>query len=140
MKKIGLIAIAFFVMGTQNVSAYDLKKNMFWLNSEFKDVQQGFMTSDPKKVLRSIKTFSGSAKEMLADKDAIRHMFPKGKEKQVTEATNAAKVIEVSVQVIIDEIENKEKHSELVRRENSQSAYIAIESACFRCHNIVRDQ
>ena len=67
-------------------------------------------------------------------------MLPKGKKNQVQEAIYAAEVISKNAQIIMDEIDNKNKHSGLQRRETSQRAYTEIEHACFRCHNIVRDK
>ena len=142
MKKIVLMTGLFFILGMQSLSAsgYDLKKNMYWLNEELLKVQQGFMRSDPKMVSTAILTFKKDAQELLGNRKEIHRLLPKGKKKKVNEAMEAAKIIALSAQVIIDEIENKEKHSALRRRENAQSAYTAIEFACFHCHNLVRDK
>ena len=55
------------------------------------------------------------------------------------EAVTAAQIISVNTQIIIDAIENKYNHTGRKRREDAQRAYTYIEHACFRCHNIVRD-
>lgn len=122
------------------LSAYDLKSNMVQLGAELAEVQKSFMASDQKSVEDSIKRFSQHARDLLGNKENFSAMLPKNKQHKANEAVMSAQIISHNVQIILDAIENKHNQSGLIRREEAQRAYTYIEHACFRCHNIVRDE
>ena len=116
-----------------------LKADMYKLNTELREIQQAFITSDKNGVETSIKTFAKHVQELLGNEKRITEMLPENKKSKSSEAVMSAKIIAHNVQIIQDAIDNKYKQSERIRREESQRAYTYIEHACFRCHNIVRD-
>jgi len=134
----GLLALA---LSITCLSATDnqLKSDMQTLNTELRDIQYGFMSSNKDGVEASIKTFAKHVQELLGDEDKIAGMLPKEKKHKSKEAVMSAQIIAHNVQIIQDAIDNKFNQSERIRREESQRAYTYIEHACFRCHNIVRD-
>ncbi len=128
------------LLSVTSVAAYDLKSNMTQLYTELSDVQKAFMVSDQEGVRKSITKFSKHAQNLLGNKKKFQAMLPKNKQYKVNETIMAAQIIDHNVKIILDAINNKYNQSGRVRRENSQVAYTYIEGACFRCHNLVRDE
>lgn len=123
-----------------SLAAYDLKSNMLLLNEELREVQRGFISSDQSGVEKSIKRFAQHSQELLGNKEKFSEMLPANKKHKAGEAVMSAQIISHNVQIILDAIENKRNQSGIVRREEAQRAYTYIEHACFRCHNLVRDE
>jgi len=140
MRKLLLIAVFALALSVTSVSAYDLKSNMLLLNTQLREVQQGFITSDKEAIKVSIERFAKHANDLLGDKEKFGEMLPKNKKYKANEAVMSAQIIAHNVQIILDAIANKYNQSGKIRREESQRAYTYIEHACFRCHNIVRDE
>lgn len=138
IKKLLLSILATLALST-TLSAYDLKSNMLLLEAELAEVQRTFIRSDQQGVQDSITRFAAHAKELFGNKEQFRAMLPREKKSKVSEAVMAAQIIQHNVDIILGEIENRHKHSGARRREEAQRAYTYIEHACFRCHNIVRD-
>ncbi|ADN08599.1 hypothetical protein [Sulfurimonas autotrophica] len=138
-KKLLLTGLTALLLSVTSLAAYDLKSNMLQLNSELSEVQRTFMISDQEGVKKSILKFAKHAQDLLGNKEKFKTMLPKNKQYKVNEAVMAAQIIEHNVQIILDAINNKYQQSGRTRRENSQVAYTYIEGACFRCHNLVRD-
>ena len=139
MLKKTLIGSLIFLLYTP-LSAYDLRSNMLQLGAELAEVQKSFIASDQKGVEDSIKRFAQHSQDLLGDKDNFTAMLPANKKHKAREAVMSAQIISHNVQIILDAIENKRNQSGIVRREEAQRAYTYIEHACFRCHNIVRDE
>ncbi|WP_373036484.1 hypothetical protein [Sulfurimonas sp.] len=140
MKKILLTSVVALALSVTSVSAYELKSNMQLLNAELREVQQGFITSDKDGVKSAIERFAKHANELLGNKEKFEKMLPANKKHKSNEAVMSAQIIAHNVQIILDAVENKYNQSGKLRREESQRAYTYIEHACFRCHNIVRDE
>ena len=140
MSKIIIPILLSLTMSYTSLTAYDLKSNMLLLNAELSEVQRTFITSDQDGVKESIERFAKHAKELLGNKEKFRVMLPKHKQNKANEAVMAAQIIEHNVQIILDAISNKYNQSGRIRREEAQRAYTYIEHACFRCHNLVRDE
>ncbi len=135
-----IVATTTFISNTSVMGAdTNLKADMQLLNTQLRDIQQGFISSDKDGVEASIKTFAKHVQELLGNEKRIAEMLPKDKKTKSSEAVMSAKIIAHNVQIIQDAIDNKFNQSERIRREESQRAYTYIEHACFRCHNIVRD-
>ncbi|MGB6020555.1 MAG: hypothetical protein WBF77_13265 [Sulfurimonadaceae bacterium] len=128
------------VLSFTSLSAYDLKSNMLQLNTELSEVQRAFLSSDKEGVKNSINRFAQHAQELLGNKEKFAEMLPKEKKHKANEAVMSAQIISHNVQIILDAVDNKYNQSGQIRREESQRAYTYIEHACFRCHNIVRDE
>ncbi|MEN4046429.1 hypothetical protein [Sulfurimonas sp. NWX367] len=140
MRKLLLISVFALTLSVTSASAYNLKSNMILLNTELREVQQGFITSDKEGIKVSIERFAKHANDLLADKEKFEEMLPENKKHKANEAIMSAQIIAHNVQIILDAIANKYNQSGKLRREESQRAYTYIEHACFRCHNIVRDE
>lgn len=140
MKKMLLTTVVALALSATVASAYDLRENMLLLNTELREVQQGFISSDKDGVEESIKRFAKHANELLGDKEKFAKMLPEKKKHKASEALMSAQIIAHNVQIILDAVDNKYNQSGKLRREESQRAYTYIEHACFRCHNIVRDE
>lgn len=138
LKKLLLSTLATFAL-TSSLSAYDLKSNMLLLEAELGEIQRTFIRSDMKGIQEALLRFDKHAQELFGNKEQFRAMLPREKKSKVSEAVMAAQIIKHNVNIILGEIENKHKHSGARRREEAQRAYTYIEHACFRCHNIVRD-
>ena len=138
-KKLFFNTLSILTLSFSSINAYDLKSNMLLLNAELSEVQRAFITSDQEAVKDSIQRFEKHAQELLGSREKFAAMLPKEKKSKANEAVMAAQIIKHNVEIILDEIENKHKHSGKRRREEAQRAYTYIEHACFRCHNIVRD-
>ncbi len=139
MKKILYIGLLAFLFLSSSSFAYDLKSNMDQLNSELRDIQLGFIMSNKESLKDSVDKFAQHAQELLGNKKKFAQMLPKDKQYKANEAVMSAQIISHNVQIILDAISNKYNQSGKIRREESQRAYTYIEHACFRCHNIVRD-
>ena len=137
--KLILSALATLAFSFSSLNAYDLKSNMLLLEAELSEVQRNFITSDMKGVQESVTRFSKHATELLGNKEKFATMLPKEQKSKANEAVMAAQIIQHNVEIIMNEINNKYNHSDKRRREEAQRAYTYIEHACFRCHNIVRD-
>lgn len=137
-KKIAVMGFA--AMLFTSAHAYDLRTNMLELNSNLSDVQRAFIASDQNEVERSIKLFAKHAQDLLGNRENFAAMLPDNKKHKANEAVMSAQIIRHNVEIILDAIENKRNESGLARREEAQRAYTYIEHACFRCHNLVRDQ
>lgn len=135
-----IVAIGLVTLLFSSLSAYDLKSNMLLLNAELSEVQRGFISSDQSGVEESVKRFAKHAQDLLGNKEKFSSMLPEKKKNKANEAVMSAQIISHNVQIILDAIENKHNQSGQVRREEAQRAYTYIEHACFRCHNIVRDE
>lgn len=138
LKKL-LISLLATVALSSSLSAYDLKSNMLLLESELAEIQRTFIRSDMKGIQTAVLRFDKHAQELFGNKEQFRAMLPREKKSKVSEAVMAAQIIKHNVGIILGEIENKHNHSGARRREEAQRAYTYIEHACFRCHNIVRD-
>jgi hypothetical protein len=141
IKKKLLIASIVLAFSTTSLFATEstLKDDMLKLNSELREIQQGFISSDKDGLKVSIEKFAKHVEEFLGDEKRIKAMLPEKKKHKANEAIMSAQIIKHNVKIILDAIENKYKRTGIIRREESQRAYTYIEHACFRCHNIVRD-
>lgn len=139
IKKLLLTSLTTLSILFTSANAYDLKSNMLLLEAELSEVQRNFIISDMKGVQESVTRFNKHAQELFGNKEQFRAMLPKEKKSRVSEAVMAAQIIRHNVSIILGEIKNVHNHSGTRRREEAQRAYTYIEHACFRCHNIVRD-
>lgn len=139
MKKVLVIGLITLSLSVSSLFGYDLKSNMQLLDANLKEVQHGFIMSDMELVRTSINKFAKNAQELLGNKEKFKQMLSKDRNHKANEAVMSAQIISHNVQIILDAIANKYNQSGKVRREESQRAYTYIEHACFRCHNIVRD-
>jgi hypothetical protein len=138
MKKILLIALISLTL-TSISFAYDLKSNMMLLNAELSEVQRTLIASDKNDLKLAVERFSKHALDLLGNKKEFAKMLPDNKKSKANEAVMAAQIIKFNTQIIQDAIANRYNKNGQQRREEAQRAYTYIEHACFRCHNIVRD-
>jgi hypothetical protein len=139
LKNVIISGLVAFMLSATSLSAYDLKSNMQQLESELIDVQKAFIRSDSEGVRNSINRFAKHSQDLLGNKEKFAQMLPEGKKHKASTAVMSAQIISFNVQIILDSIDNKYNQPGQLRREEAQRAYSYIEGACFRCHNVVRD-
>ncbi len=107
-----------------------MKKSMSVMTEGMTQIQQGFLNNN----LELIKSGAKLVKEgnsMFLDKKVISAYLPEEKKHMVNVAENAAKRIDLDVNVLELNLEDKAYI-------NAANAYSDILNACARCHSIVR--
>ncbi|MBN2895727.1 MAG: hypothetical protein JXK05_07545 [Campylobacterales bacterium] len=95
-------------------------------------MQTAFIVGDKAEALKAATALGEESKHLLADEVVMAKMLPKAQVHKVRIATTSARMIEENVEMIKANMEN-------VRRDTVQNAYLDIQRACMRCHNLVRD-
>lgn len=129
---IGAIVALTLSTGATAASQYDLKDNMHKLNNYMKAMQVAFIEGDKQKALQAAEALGLESQKLLGDEAIMRNMLPKDKAHKARIATTSAHLITDNVDIIKSSMDN-------VRRETAQNAYLDIQRACMRCHNLVRD-
>lgn len=111
---------------------YDLKDNMLKFNNYMKSMQAAFIVGDKQKALQAAEALGTESEKLLGNEEMMRNMLPPDKAHQARIATTSAHLISDNVEIIKSSMDN-------VRRETAQNAYLDIQRACMRCHNLVRD-
>jgi hypothetical protein len=113
------------------VNAEDImQKSMSIMEQGMTQIQQGFLNNN----LKLIKSGSKLVKEgnsLFSDKDVIVKYLPKNKKHMVNVAKNASKRIELDINVLELNLDDKAYI-------NAAIAYSDTLNACARCHSIVR--
>jgi hypothetical protein len=128
---IGAIA-ALTISSTLGAAEFNLKENMYKLNNYMMQMQAGFIEGDKTKSLKAAEDLGEETKKLLGDEAIMRNMLPKDKAHKVRIASTSAHLISDNVEILKSSMDN-------VRRETAQNAYLDIQRACMRCHNLVRD-
>jgi hypothetical protein len=128
---IGAIA-ALTINSTLGAAEFNLKENMYKLNNYMMQMQAGFIEGDKAKSLKAAEDLGEETKKLLGDEAIMRNMLPKDKAHKVRIASTSAHLISDNVEILKSSMDN-------VRRETAQNAYLDIQRACMRCHNLVRD-
>lgn len=128
---IGAIA-AITLSGTLCANEYDLKDNMYKLNNYMMIMQAGFIEGDKQKALKAAEALGIESQKLLGNEAMMSKMLPKDKAHKARIASTSAHLITDNVDIIKSSMDN-------VRRDTAQNAYLDIQRACMRCHNLVRD-
>ncbi len=128
---IGFALSALFATGVSAVE-FDLKSNMQNLNKHMVQMQTAFIMGDKAEALKAVTALGEESKHLLADEAVMAKMLPKAQAHKVRIATTSARMIEENIETIKANMDN-------LRRDTAQSAYLDIQRACMRCHNLVRD-
>ncbi len=128
---IGLVAAVAF-SGAVSAGEYDLKNNMHKLNEYMMKMQVAFIIGDKDEALKAAEALGDESKHLLGNEAAMAKMLPKGKEHKARIASMSARMIDDNVEIIKANMDN-------LRRDTAQNAYLDIQRACMRCHNLVRD-
>ena len=128
---VGAIASLALVLNASAVE-YDLKDNMFKLNNYMMQMQAAFIEGDKEKALKTANALDEESKKLLGDEKVMHSLLPKEKELKVRIALTSARMIDEDVAIIKANMDN-------IHRETAQNAYLDIQRACMRCHNLVRD-
>jgi hypothetical protein len=133
-KRFLISAIAVLALSTAATAAgqYDLNDNMVKLNTYMKAMQAGFIEGDKKKALQAAEALGVESEKLFGNEEMMRNKLPKDKAHQARIATTSAHLISDNVETIKSSMDN-------MRRETAQNAYLDIQRACMRCHNLVRD-
>jgi len=129
MKLVNLLVAATLTVSI--ASAEDvMKKSMSIMENGMTQIQQGFLNNN----LELIKSGSKLVREgnaMFSEKKVIAQYLPKNKKHMVNVAENAAKRIDLDVNVLELNLDDKAYI-------NAANAYSDMLNACARCHSIVR--
>jgi hypothetical protein len=128
---IGAIA-ALTISSTLGAAEFNLKENMYKLNNNMIQMQAGFIEGNKEKSLKAAEALGVESEKLLGDEAIMRNMLPKEKAHKVRIATTSARLITDNVEIIKSSMDN-------TRRDTAQNAYLDIQRACMRCHNLVRD-
>lgn len=133
-KRFLMSAIAVLTLSTAATAAvqYDLKDNMHKLNTYMKTMQAGFIEGDKQKALHAAEALGLESEKLLGNEEMMRNKLPKDKAHKARIASTSAHLIADNVEIIKTSMDN-------VRRDTAQNAYLDIQRACMRCHNLVRD-
>jgi len=146
MKKVINALLAALVLSTAVCSAeeeetFNLKMNMLKLNVELGKAREAMVRNEIGSAIRAFKALKTEAHDLLSNQDRIEALLGEERKHQSYLALEAAKRIGESIEIIEDAFgANKNDLSNLKRRVAAQRAYTAIETACFHCHNLVRDK
>ena len=112
-------------------SAEDImKKSMGMMDQGMTQIQQGFLHNNIE-LIRSGSKMVKDGNDLFSDKDIIAQYLPKDKKHMVNVAENAAKRIDLDVNVLELNLDDKAYI-------NAANAYSDMLNACARCHSIVR--
>ena len=95
-------------------------------------MQAGFIEGDKQKALKAAEALGEETQKLLGNESVMRNMLPKDKSHKARIATTSAHFITDNIETIKNSMDN-------MRRETAQNAYLDIQRACMRCHNLVRD-
>jgi len=107
-----------------------MKKSMSVMTEGMTQIQQGFLNNNLE-LIRSGAKLVKEGNSMFLDKKVISAYLPEEKKHMVNVAENAAKRIDLDVNVLELNLEDKAYI-------NAANAYSDILNACARCHSIVR--
>ena len=139
---IGFLALS-IVVSSLSANEFDLNANMAKLNSDLNNLQRGFMSSNKKEVEVALTRFTKDAQELFNNREQMIAMFPeqmKNKKHKANIAFDSSRIMKNGVSTIRQAIADKGKYSIRKRQATAQEAYLSIVSACFKCHNLVRDK
>jgi hypothetical protein len=128
---IGALA-AFTISSTLSAAEFNLKENMYKLNNYMMLMQAGFIEGNKEKSLKAAEALGEESAKLLGNEEVMRKMLPSDKAHKAHIATTSAHLISDNVEIIKASKDN-------FRRETAQNAYLDIQRACMRCHNLVRD-
>lgn len=120
------IALTISVASAQDV----MQKSMSLMEQGMTQIQKGFLNNNLE-LIRSGSKLVKEGNSLFSDKKVIAQYLPKDKKHMVNVAENAAKRIELDVNVLELNLDDKAYI-------NAANGYSDILNACARCHSIVR--
>lgn len=126
----GKLLIACSLVITMSSADDVMKKSMSLMEQGMTQIQQGFLNNNVE-LIRSGSKLVKDGNAMFAEKEVIAQYLPKDKKHMVNVAENAAKRIDLDVNVLDLNLDDKAYI-------NAANAYSDILNACARCHSIVR--
>lgn len=129
MKLLNILAA---VVLTVSVSSAEdvMKKSMSLMEQGMTQIQQGFLNNNVE-LIRSGSKLVRDGNNLFSDKEVIAQYLQSDKKHMVNVAANAAKRIDLDVNVLELNLDDKAYI-------NAANAYSDILNACARCHSIVR--
>ncbi len=118
--------LAFGVASAQDV----MQKSMSIMEQGMTQIQQGFLNNNVELIRSGVKLVKDGNK-LFSEEKVIAQYLPKDKKHMVNVASNAAKRINLDINVLELNLEDKAYL-------NAANAYSDILNACSRCHSIVR--
>ncbi|QDF27954.1 hypothetical protein [Halarcobacter anaerophilus] len=129
MKLVNILTAAALTISV--ASAQDvMQKSMSIMEEGMTQIQKGFLNNNIELIKSGTKLVKDGNK-LFSDKKIIAQYLPENKKHMVNVAENAAKRIELDVNVLELNIDEKAYI-------NAANAYSDVLNACARCHSIVR--
>ncbi len=134
MKKVNITLVMLLIMinGTVLSANIELKVNMYKLYNHLIQMEDAFMIGDKEKAINAVEALEKESKNLFGDEEKIKHMLPENQRFKSRIAVTTAVMIQKNIDAIKEGMESN-------RRDMAQSAYLDIQRACMRCHNLVRD-
>jgi len=136
-KKLVLSTLVAFGLLGSIASAADnsnevLKLNMYKLNNHMIQLQAAFIMGDKEDALRAATALDEESQALFKHESNIKKMLPDDKRFKSRIAITSAAMIHEEIATIKESMED-------ARRDTAQNAYLNLQRACLRCHNLVRD-
>ncbi len=132
-KKLFLSALASLALFVASASAEeDLKTNMYKLNNHMIQMQAAFIQGNKADALKAVSALQEESHALFDHESNIKKMLPENKRFKSHIAVTSAASIQQDLETIKESMDD-------TRRDTAQNAYLNIQRACMRCHNLVRD-
>ncbi len=129
--KLGKILVA-CILALNIANAKDImQKSMSIMEQGISQIQQGFLNNNIELIKSGTKLVK-DGNELFSDEKVISQYLPKDKRHMVNVATNTSKRINLDINMLELNLNNKAYLS-------AADAYSDILNACSRCHSIVRN-
>jgi hypothetical protein len=134
MKKVSttLVMLLTLINGTALSANVELKVDMYKLYNHLIQMEDAFMTGNKEKAMDAVEALEKESKNLFGDEEKIKQMLPEKQRFKSRIAVTTAVMIQKNIDAIKEGMQKD-------RRDAAQSAYLDIQRACMRCHNLVRD-
>jgi len=118
--------------------AVELKEGMNAMSGSLYDLQRSLLTNDKKVALSATKKLRTQLDSVIGNEKTIKALLPEEVKHKSSIAINSAHLIEKAI-TKIEKTLNDRTMNAINKQMRTQKAYLAIQTQCFRCHNLVRD-
>lgn len=125
-----LVSLALFV--TAASANEELKTSMYKLNNHMIQMQAAFIEGNKDAALKAANALQEESHVLFNNESNIKRMLPEDKRFKSRIAITSAATIAEDLNIIKESMED-------ARRDTAQNAYLNLQRACMRCHNLVRD-
>lgn len=132
-KKLVLSAFVSLALLVASTSANEeLKTSMYKLNNHMIQLQAAFIEGNKDAALKAATALQEESHVLFDHESNIKKMLPESKRFKSRIAVTSAASIDEDINTIKESMDD-------ARRDTAQNAYLNLQRACMRCHNLVRD-